>query len=82
MFVHSTNSFCRPFDVVKTRRQMVAAEADAAAPESCEVCAGSGRALNGSGTGTFGHMRRILQREGVGGLWKGNVTRMVKVAPA
>jgi hypothetical protein len=32
--------------------------------------------------GTFGHMRRIVQREGISGLWKGNVTRMVKVAPA
>ena len=32
--------------------------------------------------GTFGHMREILKDEGVTGLWRGNSTRMVKVAPA
>jgi solute carrier family 25 protein 39/40 len=32
--------------------------------------------------GTFGHMRHIVEREGISGLWKGNVTRMAKVAPA
>ena len=32
--------------------------------------------------GTFGHMRHIVEREGMSGLWKGNVTRMAKVAPA
>ena len=32
--------------------------------------------------GTFGHMKQIVQDEGVMGLWKGNVTRMAKVAPA
>lgn len=32
--------------------------------------------------GTFGHMREILKDEGMSGLWRGNTTRMVKVAPA
>lgn len=32
--------------------------------------------------GTFGHMREILKEEGLSGLWRGNTTRMVKVAPA
>ncbi len=32
--------------------------------------------------GTFGYMHQIVQTEGVSGLWKGNVTRMVKIAPA
>ena len=32
--------------------------------------------------GTFGHMREILKDEGLSGLWRGNTTRMVKVAPA
>ena len=32
--------------------------------------------------GTFGHMREILREEGLSGLWRGNTTRMVKVAPA
>lgn len=31
---------------------------------------------------TFQHMQRIIQQEGVTGLWKGNVTRIVKIAPA
>ena len=32
--------------------------------------------------GTFGHMQQIIKQEGVAGLWKGNTTRMIKVAPA
>ena len=32
--------------------------------------------------GTFGYMQQIVQTEGISGLWKGNVTRMVKIAPA
>jgi len=32
--------------------------------------------------GTFGHMKRIAREEGFfAGLWKGNRTRMAKVAP-
>ena len=32
--------------------------------------------------GTFGYMQQFVQTEGVAGLWKGNVMRMVKIAPA
>ena len=32
--------------------------------------------------GTFGHMREIFKDEGLSGLWRGNTTLMVKVAPA
>ena len=32
--------------------------------------------------GTFGHMQQIVKQEGIAGLWKGNTTRMIKVAPA
>jgi len=32
--------------------------------------------------GTFGHMQQIVKQEGIAGLWKGNATRMIKVAPA
>ena len=32
--------------------------------------------------GTFGYMQQIVKQEGVAGLWKGNTTRMIKVAPA
>jgi solute carrier family 25 protein 39/40 len=38
--------------------------------------------VNNNVGGTFGHMREILKDEGVTGLWRGNSTRMVKVAPA
>ena len=31
---------------------------------------------------TFGVMRQILHDEGLPGLWRGNTTRMIKVAPA
>lgn len=32
--------------------------------------------------GTIGQMQQIIQREGIIGLWKGNLTRTMKVAPA
>jgi hypothetical protein len=35
-----------------------------------------------SDLGTFRQMQQIIQQEGITGLWKGNLTRMVKVAPA
>mmetsp|Transcript_24648 Transcript_24648/g.53170 ORF Transcript_24648/g.53170 Transcript_24648/m.53170 type:complete len:396 (-) Transcript_24648:71-1258(-) len=62
-----------PFDVIKTRRQMVGqAEASAA------TATGDHRFSQGM----FQHMRQIVQEEGFfAGLWKGNQTRLVKVAP-
>mmetsp|Transcript_24653 Transcript_24653/g.44268 ORF Transcript_24653/g.44268 Transcript_24653/m.44268 type:complete len:396 (-) Transcript_24653:81-1268(-) len=59
-----------PFDLVKTRRQMVQRE------ESNTF--GRHRVQQG----IFGHMRQIVQEEGFfSGLWRGNQTRMIKVAP-
>ena len=93
----------RPFDVVKTRRQMVVtqtAESTIKTSESCshyglkeytdklqQTTSGSkGCNTPGCGStkqlGTFGHMQQIVKQEGVAGLWKGNTTRMIKVAPA
>ena len=31
--------------------------------------------------GTFGFMQQIVQTVGISGLWKGNLTRMVQIAP-
>ena len=33
-------------------------------------------------TGTLQMMQHIVEQEGIGGLWRGNTTRMIKVAPA
>ena len=33
-------------------------------------------------TSVFAHMRTIYSTEGVAGLWRGNQTRMIKVAPS
>jgi len=53
-----------PFDVVKTRRQMV------------------GASSSDTHLGAFAHMKRIVQNEGVMGLWRGNQTRLMKLVPA
>ena len=96
-----------PFDVVKTRRQMVIGQAETITTtttmtiESCNHLGlkevghhsnqgrfSSNNMINNASSsssstlGTFGHMQQIMQQEGIAGLWKGNVTRMVKVAPA
>ena len=75
---------------------MVTQQAETMAADSCnhfgleefrdgqQACRTGGNAhgrANGD-MGTFGHMRQIVRQEGVSGLWKGNLTRMVKVAPA
>ena len=91
-----------PFDVVKTRRQMVIGQAETTAvaaivDSSCDhfglkefsdkhtSCKGgksaAGRCAKNV-VGIFGHMQQIVEQEGISGLWKGNLTRMVKVAPA
>lgn len=58
-----------PFDVIKTRKQMVT-NTDA----TRMVTSGQGS--------TFQIMRKIIQEEGFfAGLWKGNQTRLVKIAP-
>jgi solute carrier family 25 protein 39/40 len=63
-----------PFDVVKTRRQMVTQVKD----YNTGSAVGYGRVS----LGLLGHMQQIVEKEGLVGLWKGNITRMVKVAPA
>lgn len=58
-----------PFDVVKTRR----------------MTSHGGRRYPGTGAvdaTLMGHMRRIIEEEGMmRGLWRGNLARMIKVAP-
>jgi solute carrier family 25 protein 39/40 len=71
-----------PFDVVKTRRQTVTQAVD-------DVCHHNGAAVykppvNASAqrTGIIATMKEIVEAEGITGLWRGNQTRMIKVAPA
>ena len=99
-----------PFDVIKTRQQMVGGN-------NCQIIENTNNNIVVEGTcgrqacaesihqgrlpitatttlptanvttttrnvGTFRYMQQIVQTEGVAGLWKGNVTRMVKIAPA
>jgi solute carrier family 25 protein 39/40 len=67
-----------PFDVVKTRRQMASQVQVDASLNDCHFAVGHGHVK----LGLVGHMRQIVEQEGISGLWKGNTTRMVKVAPA
>jgi hypothetical protein len=102
-----------PFDVIKTRQQMVGGNncqiiennnnnivvEGTCGRQACAESIHQGRlpitatttlpAANVTTTttttrnvGTFGYMQQIVQTEGLAGLWKGNVTRMVKIAPA
>ena len=71
-----------PFDVVKTRRQAMTQAVD-------DVCHHNGAAVyeppvntSAQRTGMIATMKEIVQREGITGLWRGNQTRMIKVAPA
>lgn len=83
-------AFTTPFDVVKTRRQIMIGQSNVASTMEvsnrriCTMKINSSSKQRGTNNdlGTFGHMRHIVQQEGIGGLWKGNLTRMVKVAPA
>jgi len=87
-----------PFDVVKTRQQMVqtstssSSQATTTAPSAnmatTAVCHHNGaiaynQHAEGAArrAGTLTHLKHIYNVEGVQGLWRGNQTRMIKVAP-
>jgi solute carrier family 25 protein 39/40 len=92
-------AFTTPFDVVKTRRQIMIGQSidnvlysnNDDRRRMCTVETSRSRLqqqqqqqqrVNIGELGTFRHMRHIAQEEGIVGLWKGNVTRILKVAPA
>jgi solute carrier family 25 protein 39/40 len=67
-----------PLDVIKTRRQLSTVQA------ATPVCDHKGCIVYKQvhPSGTIAMLREILREEGLKGLWKGNVARMTKVAPA
>jgi solute carrier family 25 protein 39/40 len=73
-----------PLDVVKTRRQIDSQIVSLELP----ICDHQGavaynpRTEKPRPTGTLQMMRKIVEHEGVTGLWRGNNARMMKVAPA
>ena len=79
-----------PFDVVKTRRQTgESALINNVANAQEVVCHHNGSAVyeppvvpRAQPMGTLGTMKQIVETEGISGLWRGNQTRMIKVAPA
>lgn len=85
-------AFTTPFDVVKTRRQIMIGQifssfSNNGTRRMCTMEISNDRSrlqqrVNIGELGTFGYMRHIAQEEGIVGLWKGNVTRILKVAPA
>mmetsp|Transcript_21630 Transcript_21630/g.48324 ORF Transcript_21630/g.48324 Transcript_21630/m.48324 type:complete len:332 (-) Transcript_21630:232-1227(-) len=103
-------AFTTPFDVVKTRRQVVNGGGGSFEAEAMTIPTRSRSSLAFSSsvgevtcdhggavvfdprhnraaainrpTGTLGHMAMIVREEGVAALWRGNATRMIKVAPA
>jgi solute carrier family 25 protein 39/40 len=73
-----------PLDVVKTRRMTVRLSNSSTSSSSSSIeKTANQKMINGrSSTSLFGHMRLIVQEEGiVHGLWRGNRARMIKVAP-
>ena len=78
-----------PFDVVKTRRQAALYDtANLGTSVNVKNCNHGGATVvpvfGGGGTngGTMEEMMRIVRCEGVAGLWRGNVARMLKIGPA
>lgn len=71
--------FTTPFDVVKTRRMTVRLSSSSSISPGMTA----NQMINGrSPTSLYGHMRLIVKEEGiVNGLWRGNLARMIKVAP-
>lgn len=78
--------FTTPMDVVKTRQQGMAGTSTESVPhQSCNH--NGAEAYNktpkpGRDAGTFTFMRYIAKTEGLAGLWSGNQSRIIKVAPS
>jgi solute carrier family 25 protein 39/40 len=73
-----------PLDVVKTRIQTMTAT-NTIKKEVVQVCHhhyARGHKTTPIPSSTLQLLRDILRQEGVAGLWRGNTTRMLKVAPA
>ena len=82
-----------PLDVIKTRQQLGSPgtvqqpSTQAAVPAACEhegmtAYQQHHKTAVATNNSTISLFRQILQTEGVPGLWRGNQTRMIKVAPA
>jgi solute carrier family 25, member 39/40 len=84
-----------PFDVIKTRQQMVRTATvteNSMSSESILTCHHDGAVAYkqqpssasavAEERSVFKMMRQVVKEEGVSGLWRGNQTRMIKVAPA
>jgi len=78
-----------PFDVIKTRRQTAELVTNNGAHAQEVVCHHNGAAVykppaacSRTQMGTVATMKEIVESEGMAGLWRGNATRMIKVAPA
>lgn len=77
-----------PFDVVKTRTQAVSHVSDSIAGSGStimEACSHGGAPVYKvprSSGGTFEFLVHIAEADGISGLWRGNMARMLKVAPS
>jgi solute carrier family 25 protein 39/40 len=93
-----------PFDVAKTRQQMVVQQVEAVettlhseaaefvchhdgavayrTTPSMEVTSNGNTKSPARPMGTFGILQKVYETEGIAGLWRGNQTRMIKIAPA
>jgi solute carrier family 25 protein 39/40 len=75
-----------PFDVVKTRQQAIKRASEIAPNAGIDhsSCSHDGATVYQTprrSASTFTHLRHISRTEGIKGLWRGNQTRMLKVAP-